>query len=277
MISLGEDIITVKLTFDLELFPNLTPTQETNRILIQAVDEVLLLLERNSIKVTFFVTGRFAELFPDIIKRVSLAGHEIGNHTMNHQPIRMVTLRQYIDDIESCHNLIKELIGQAPVGFRGPMGNIPMDIARYLCPMGYRYDSSICRTYIPGWYEGGLGPENPYFPNLDDIRIKSNVQKQFIEIPIGTFSFLPIPLGGLFLSSLPLLDKFMFNMCNDEHNHVVFLHPLDLIDGRELKPHIWERLRSARRVRSILMKLVKMNADSDMRLQSIAFSNLANE
>jgi len=277
MIPLGEDIITVKLTFDLELFPSLTPAQETNRILSQAVDDILLPLERNSIKATLFVTGKFAELFPDIVKRASLAGHEIGNHTMNHQPIRMVTLRQYIEDVESCHNLIKKLTGQVPVGFRGPMGNIPMDIARFLCPMGYRYDSSICRTYIPGWYEGGLGPEDPYFPNLDNIRIESNAQKQFIEIPIGTFSILPIPLGGFFLSSLPLLDKSMMNMCNDEHNHVIFLHPLDLVHGRELKPHIWERLRSGSRVKSTLMKLAKMNADSDMRLQSVAFSNLANE
>jgi peptidoglycan/xylan/chitin deacetylase (PgdA/CDA1 family) len=46
--------------------------------------ELLDLLQRHELKVTIFVTGRFIERYPMIVRRAVLSGHEIGNHTYAH-------------------------------------------------------------------------------------------------------------------------------------------------------------------------------------------------
>jgi peptidoglycan/xylan/chitin deacetylase (PgdA/CDA1 family) len=46
--------------------------------------ELLDLLQQHDLEVTIFVTGRFIERYPSIIRRAVLSGHEIGNHTYSH-------------------------------------------------------------------------------------------------------------------------------------------------------------------------------------------------
>ena len=46
--------------------------------------ELLDLLQQHDLEVTIFVTGRFIERYPEIVRRAVLAGHEIGNHTYSH-------------------------------------------------------------------------------------------------------------------------------------------------------------------------------------------------
>jgi peptidoglycan/xylan/chitin deacetylase (PgdA/CDA1 family) len=46
--------------------------------------ELLDLLQRHDLEVTIFVTGRFIERYPSIVRRAVLSGHEIGNHTYSH-------------------------------------------------------------------------------------------------------------------------------------------------------------------------------------------------
>jgi peptidoglycan/xylan/chitin deacetylase (PgdA/CDA1 family) len=46
--------------------------------------ELLDILHEQDLKVTLFVTGRFIERYPSVVRRVVLAGHEIGNHTYSH-------------------------------------------------------------------------------------------------------------------------------------------------------------------------------------------------
>ena len=42
--------------------------------------EMLAVLREKDVKATFFVTGRFAEKFPDLVKTIAADGHEIGSH-----------------------------------------------------------------------------------------------------------------------------------------------------------------------------------------------------
>lgn len=62
---------TVALTFDDG--PDKTKT-----------DIILEILKRYEVKATFFMIGKNAELYPEIVSRVIASGHEIGNHTYSH-------------------------------------------------------------------------------------------------------------------------------------------------------------------------------------------------
>ena len=46
--------------------------------------ELLDILHEHDLKVTLFVTGRFVERYPSVVRRAVLSGHEIGNHTYSH-------------------------------------------------------------------------------------------------------------------------------------------------------------------------------------------------
>ena len=52
------------------------------------VPRILRILEKHGLKLTFFIVGKDAEIKKnqDIIRSISEAGHEIGNHWFNHEP-----------------------------------------------------------------------------------------------------------------------------------------------------------------------------------------------
>jgi len=68
--------LAVSLTFDVE---DVDDANET-----ASIPAILDLLGRRNITATFFVTGRFAERYPDLVRRIHGAGHEIGLHTYEH-------------------------------------------------------------------------------------------------------------------------------------------------------------------------------------------------
>ena len=41
------------------------------------IDKILEILEQNNIKITFFMVGDWIDKFPDYVKKISEAGHEI--------------------------------------------------------------------------------------------------------------------------------------------------------------------------------------------------------
>jgi len=48
----------------------------------EVIPEILTVLEEKEVKATFFITGRFAKKFPELVKTIAHAGHEIGNQRL---------------------------------------------------------------------------------------------------------------------------------------------------------------------------------------------------
>ena len=262
--------MVIKLTFDLEIYPpslSYSFLVDEQGEIIESISEDMRM---RNIRATFFCTGQYLKEFSSIIRKLSLHGNEIANHTMNHLSFRKTTKEEFLKNIIDCDKILRESFSINPIGFRSPGGNAPDDLIQFLVSLGYKYDSSACRTYIPGWYEGGFIPSFPYQPDINNYRRKSARSAQFVEIPIGTFPFLPIPFGGVFLSSLPFLsEKTLFEMCNDDKIHVAYIHPIDLLEIPENHGYIWDRYRNNERVRKIIKFILKSNESSDMRLQSV--------
>lgn len=63
-------------------------------------------LKEYGIVATFFVVGKNAELYPDIMQRIRDDGHEIGNHTYSHLDSRTVSSRDFMADIHMAENLL---------------------------------------------------------------------------------------------------------------------------------------------------------------------------
>ena len=85
--------------------------------------EILDLLAERSVRATFFVVGENAKLYPDLLMRQAAEGHEIGNHTYHHKPMRQCKEGEGKCEITEASDMIKSITGKAPVLFRPPEGS----------------------------------------------------------------------------------------------------------------------------------------------------------
>jgi peptidoglycan/xylan/chitin deacetylase (PgdA/CDA1 family) len=100
----------IALTFDDGPDPALTP-------------EVLDTLRRCGMKATFFVVGRRAERYPDLVKRAAAEGHTIVCHDLHHGVWSNFRLAGSLTrDIGEAREIIRRIIGAAPLLYRPPVG-----------------------------------------------------------------------------------------------------------------------------------------------------------
>ncbi len=85
-------------------------------------DELLQILDEYQIKTTFFLVGFWLENYPDVARRISDAGHELGNHSATHPHMSNLSAEQIRFELQSTHELIKEITGQEGRLFRPPFG-----------------------------------------------------------------------------------------------------------------------------------------------------------
>jgi peptidoglycan/xylan/chitin deacetylase (PgdA/CDA1 family) len=100
--------------------------------------EVCDILARKGIPATFFVVGREVRRFPDILRFVAEAGHEIGNHTDHHVPLPLLPRSGIRRELAATGDLITRLTGRKAVYFRPPMGWFSDAAIAEVVRMGYK-------------------------------------------------------------------------------------------------------------------------------------------
>ena len=128
------------------------------------IDEILSVLEECDIKASFFMTGKWAQDYPESVKKIYEKGHDIGNHSYNHADYTKMSKADIIKDLDKCDAAIKEITGQAPVLMRAPSGGYNNTV------MTAAEDSG--RTYIQ-WSVDGLD----YTPDATEQSIKKRISK----------------------------------------------------------------------------------------------------
>jgi len=99
----------VALTFDDGPNPDATPA-------------ILDALRARGVKATFFVLGRHAERWPELVKRVADEGHTIGNHGYFHRKLHFKSPAYVRDDLTRGTTMIERASGARPALFRAPHG-----------------------------------------------------------------------------------------------------------------------------------------------------------
>lgn len=85
--------------------------------------EILSILEKHDVKVTFFMTGGWVSKYPDDVKAILDAGHDLGNHSENHKNMSQLSDGEKTEELMSVHNKVKELTGYEMFLFRPPYGD----------------------------------------------------------------------------------------------------------------------------------------------------------
>lgn len=86
-------------------------------------EQLINILKEYEAKATFFVVGAWVDKYPESVKQLSDAGHQIMNHSNTHPNMPSLNNTQKLDELSACNKKIAEITGKAPTLFRPPYGD----------------------------------------------------------------------------------------------------------------------------------------------------------
>jgi hypothetical protein len=227
------------------------------------VPGVLEFLKQRDLLITFFVVGQDAALDEnvDALKAIVRAGHEIGNHSYSHEPwFHLYSPSQIEEEIARAEDVIENISGRRPVGFRGPGFSLSAETLRVLRLRGYHYDASTLPSWIGplarayymatgslsgteaqrrgmlfGSFADCKRPLNPYFWPAD--------QQPVVELPVTTMPVFRTPFHASYVLYLATYSEAFalayfragLWLCRQRGiQPSILLHPLDFLGGDEV-------------------------------------------
>jgi peptidoglycan/xylan/chitin deacetylase (PgdA/CDA1 family) len=86
--------------------------------------QVLDVLKEHGVHATFFVVGRQAERYPDLVRRIAAEGHEVANHSFFHAEARQLTSGETVCGVLRVQSQLRELVEEVPPLYRPPNGKL---------------------------------------------------------------------------------------------------------------------------------------------------------
>lgn len=100
-------------------------------------NELLRILKENDVKATFFLCGYWVEKYPEEVKKIAEAGHDLGNHSATHPHMSQITAEQITQELQDCHQKVKDLTGIEMELFRPPFGEYDNHVIETATQNGY--------------------------------------------------------------------------------------------------------------------------------------------
>ncbi|KAI9007210.1 hypothetical protein BC832DRAFT_554552 [Gaertneriomyces semiglobifer] len=171
----------------------------------------------NDIKVTFFVLGSRATVFPELVKDSFTAGHEIAIHSWSHRAMTSMTNEQLVAEFQYTSAAIFRATGKVPTMYRPPFGDVDDRVRAIARALGYRnivwtqspnrdtgdsngqtskqfVDSTIAN--VATWFAAGkdsfISLEHDILPHQKDIAV-GILDK--IKAAGSKFPLKPVPIG----------------------------------------------------------------------------------
>lgn len=123
--------------------------------------QILDTLKEKDVQATFFIIGRRAEVFPEIINRMKVEGHVVGNHTWSHPDILKLSKDKILEELQKTDQIIKDLNCYYPKFFRAPYGSMDRETLELVVEEGYA---------IISWDVDSLD-----WKGLDAAEVKTNI------------------------------------------------------------------------------------------------------
>ena len=99
--------------------------------------QIMDILAKHNVKVTFFMTGGWVESFPEDVKYIASQGHDLGNHSENHKNMSQLSDEEIRSELQKVHDKVKALTGQDMTLFRPPYGDYDDQVVTVSRDMGY--------------------------------------------------------------------------------------------------------------------------------------------
>lgn len=86
------------------------------------IDSILATLEKHNVHITFFMVGDWVDKYPEAVKKISDAGHEIANHSDGHKHVNNLSIEENEKEVKICSDKIEAITGKRTTLYRGPYG-----------------------------------------------------------------------------------------------------------------------------------------------------------
>ena len=206
------------------------------------VERLLRLLADHDVHGTFFTLGWIAERYPELIKRIVDAGHELASHGYNHTRVDQQSPDEFRLDTRKTKQILEDLGGVEVRGYRAASFSVSDRTPwafKILADEGYRYSSSI----YPIRHDLYGMPSAPRFAHAPDEN------SSIIEVPITTVSLLnrklPCGGGGYFRLYPYAFSRWAIRRVNgkDHQPCVFYLHPWEIDPGQPRMPNLSAKTR----------------------------------
>lgn len=98
---------------------------------------ILDILKKYDVHATFFMTGGWVEAYPDDVKAIYKAGHDLGNHSENHKNMSQLSNDEIKDELNKVTDKVKKLTGCKMQLFRPPYGDYDNHVITNARDCGY--------------------------------------------------------------------------------------------------------------------------------------------
>ena len=230
-----ENVLTVDVedwyTSSLDVLPGAEADHGTkpDESVVRNTNNLLELLAEHGHAATFFILGTVAEHYPEVVRAIADAGHEIGVHGYSHRLVYDMTPADFKEDLLRCVGLVEEAGANGPFGYRAPYWSITdrsLWALGILANCGISYDASIF-PISRGLYGIPDAPPGPHERAIDDEGTT------LWEFPPATVRVMGknIPIaGGGYLRILPYsIVRWGLRRLNATGSPaIMYLHPYEL-------------------------------------------------
>ncbi len=198
--------------------------------------QILALFDAAGVKGTFFTLGWIAQRYPQMMRQIVDAGHEIASHGWDHARVFTLGREAFAADIARARKVLEDTTGQRVSGYRAPSFSIDARTPwahEVLAEQGYAYSSSVAPVVHDhyGWREA---------PRFTFRPVEG---ADFIEIPVTTAEVAGRRMaagGGGFFRLLPYaVSRWAIRQVNlrDGRPAVFYFHPWE-IDPDQPRPPV---------------------------------------
>jgi hypothetical protein len=223
-----------------------------DRVFATGFPRMLEIFREAGIHATCFVNG--ADIRDagkrDLLAQLAAEGHEVASHGVDHSYLHHLDRQQKAAQLRESADLIADLTGARPLGFRAPGFAVDGDVPAVLHEAGYRYDCSAFPTLVtpalaalerctmgrvvrtPCFWPV-IGKQRPYHPCPSNLYRAGD--SPLLELPTTTLPLLRLPihfsygvlLGALYLRTAVSLALRRLPVVNFVFHLVDFADPVD--------------------------------------------------
>jgi len=99
--------------------------------------QLIDIMNKYNVKTTFFVVGGWVDNFPESVKALSDAGHEIMNHSNTHPHMTQISVDKMKEEVTACDEKIRNITGVTPTLFRAPYGDYNNQVVQTMRQTGH--------------------------------------------------------------------------------------------------------------------------------------------
>jgi len=190
--------------------------------ILENTSKILNIFGKNGVKATFFILGMVAENYPDLVKHIQSAGHEIATHGYSHRRVYTMTPEAFRADLKKSLDMLYRITGSHAKGYRAPEWSIRDDslwALDILKQEGFEYDSSMAPLPVIG------NPDYSTIPHR--LRLRNGYLWEFPPFVVPT-PIVNFPMGGgwgLRIFPYTLIRFFIRKLNHQGQPALIFLHP----------------------------------------------------